>query len=214
MACLNLPSHVKYFLRCLDTLPMQYVSLDTNRMTIVFFCVAGLDLLCALDKLDTRRIISWIYAQQASISAYFPSVLLHSARPTSLSNVSKVLPTSSGEAGGFRGGPFLGGEFAGRASSSVYDTGHIAMTYTAIALLIILGDNLSSIDRGAVLSLVKSLQASPCERPPKVRQLIPFSSLWDASCLGAVGGVREYHGWRERHAVCILCHRDMQHARR
>jgi len=39
-----------------------------------------------------------------------------------------------------------------------YDTSHIAMTYTALACLLILGDDLSRVNRPAVLAGVKKLQ--------------------------------------------------------
>jgi len=134
-AGLNLSSHANYFLKCLQTLPHQYTSLDTNRLTVAYFCVAGLDVLGRLDALDAPRIIRWVYAQQ-------------------------VLPTAAGAPGGFRGGPFLGGEFCGRPANSSFDSGHIAMTYTALALLAMLGDDLSAVDRTAALALVSSLQDS------------------------------------------------------
>jgi geranylgeranyl transferase type-1 subunit beta len=62
--CFNVGLHVKYFLKCLDVLPQPYTSLDTNRLTVVYFCVAGLDVLGAMDKVDAQRIIRWVYAQQ------------------------------------------------------------------------------------------------------------------------------------------------------
>ena len=39
-----------------------------------------------------------------------------------------------------------------------YDCSHIAMTYTALACLLILGDDLSRVNKAAVLSGVKQLQ--------------------------------------------------------
>ena len=38
------------------------------------------------------------------------------------------------------------------------DSGHIAMTYTAIASLLILGDDLSRVNKTAVLTALRSLQ--------------------------------------------------------
>ena len=49
---------------------------------------------------------------------------------------------------------------AGSPSTSEYDEGHIAMTYTALAVLIILGDDLSRVDKPRVLDFVRSLQGS------------------------------------------------------
>eukprot|EP00966_Prymnesium_polylepis_P283383 6547602-Prymnesium_polylepis.1 len=64
MSSLNLALHVKYFCKLLDVLPGPYSSLDTNRITVAYFCVAGLDVLGAIDKVDAKRIIRWVYAQQ------------------------------------------------------------------------------------------------------------------------------------------------------
>ena len=65
MACVNPALHVRYFLKCLEILPAPYTSLDTNRLTVAYFCVAGLDVLGALHKVDREQMIRWIYAQQA-----------------------------------------------------------------------------------------------------------------------------------------------------
>ena len=63
-AAIDIPRHVRYFLYCLRTLPTPYTSLDTNRLTVAYFCVSGLDLLGALDKVDAPALIRWIYSQQ------------------------------------------------------------------------------------------------------------------------------------------------------
>ena len=52
---------------------------------------------------------------------------------------------------------------AGSPSTSEYDEGHIAMTYTALAVLIILGDDLSRVDKPRVLDFVRScVPVLPC----------------------------------------------------
>ena len=139
MSAIDLKRHVKYFLHCLHgELPTPYTSLDTNRLTVAYFCVSGLDLLGALDKVDKPALVAWIYSQQLRKPEGAPSDWL----------------------GGFRGAHLFGGPFepTGRPASSLYDTGHIAMTYTAIALLHMVGDDLSGIDRAATLRHVRSLQ--------------------------------------------------------
>lgn len=60
----DLKSHVKYFMKCLDVLPAPYSSLDTNRLTVAYFCVSGLDMLGAVDKVEKHRVIEWIYSMQ------------------------------------------------------------------------------------------------------------------------------------------------------
>ena len=81
----RLKKHTKFFKRCLDILPSYCQSLDTSRwargsqsltaassflfcsrMTLLFFCLSGLDVLDAVDFQTERKseIIDWIYAQQ------------------------------------------------------------------------------------------------------------------------------------------------------
>jgi geranylgeranyl transferase type-1 subunit beta len=141
---LDLPSHVRYFFHCLHQLPQPYTSLDTNRLTVAYFCVSALDLLGALDRIADERsaLIRWVYSQQLR-------------RP-------EAEQSSECWVGGFRGAHIFGMPFdaAGVTTSSPFDTGHIAMTYTALAVLLILGDDLSGVDRAATLRHVRSLQQS------------------------------------------------------
>ena len=98
---IDVAAHAKYFLRCLELLPAPYASLDTNRLTVAYFCVSGLDVLGSVARVDATRVIEWIYSLQ-------------------------VLPSSGGAEGaapgrsaGFRGGSFMGGPFsAGGGPSS------------------------------------------------------------------------------------------------
>lgn len=57
------------------------------------------------------------------------------------------------ESGGFRGSTATK-----TAESSIYDTAHLPATYFAIALLLILGDDLSRLDRTVILKSLKILQ--------------------------------------------------------
>jgi len=130
--------HAKFFLRSLHIVPGSFASFDTQRVTIAFFALSGLDLLDRLDLIDGQRdeIIAWLY----------------SAMISSGSEDSDELSRC-----GFRGSTAL------KLSSSpysthLYDSGHIAMTYTALASLVILGDKLEKVDRRSILEGVKALQ--------------------------------------------------------
>ena len=139
MARLHHAAHAKYFLKLLETLPEPYSSLDTNRLTVAYFCISGLDILGALDQVNATAVINWVYAQQLRAPPDAPADWT----------------------GGFRGAGYLGCPFAGAAGaapSSAFDTGHLAMTYTALAILTILGDDLSRVDRAATLRHVRGLQ--------------------------------------------------------
>ncbi|CAB4069075.1 PGTB1 [Lepeophtheirus salmonis] len=94
--------HVKFLRRILETPnPSSSSSMDSSRMTIVFFCVAGLDLL-GEKKLDEMN--EWIWSCLSSK--------------------------------GFNGNP-------GRTQGP----GHIAMTYSALNILLILQDSLKQLDK-------------------------------------------------------------------
>ncbi|KAL9182391.1 hypothetical protein ACHAXT_013043 [Thalassiosira profunda] len=149
--------HVRYFSTCLQNLPKQYSSADTNRLTLVHFCVQALDLLgCLPDAnvcgtvgeevhINREGIIEWIYGLQ-------------------------TLPTLDGDGcagGGFKGGTYLGPllnasdvdeEDGQREERHPYDHSHLAMTYVALCTLAALGDDLSRVNRTAILQTLQSLQ--------------------------------------------------------
>src|SRR5262245_11452053 len=103
--------HIRYFLRCLKTvLPTEYMSNDSNRMTLAFFTIAGLDLLGILDTNTTpaerKGYIDWIYHCQV------PS-------------------------GGFRG--FTGTDFGAEKrtfDNECWDPANLPATYFALATLL------------------------------------------------------------------------------
>ncbi|XP_060565878.1 geranylgeranyl transferase type-1 subunit beta-like, partial [Ruditapes philippinarum] len=133
--------HIKFFQRCLQVLPGRYSSLDTSRMTIAFFAISGLDMLNALDVLEKEKndIIDWIYSLQ---------VLPNNDE----SNINHC---------GFRGCSSMGNPYDSKKNKEKgipYDGAHIAMTYTALASLLILGDDLSKVNREVILLALRNLQ--------------------------------------------------------
>ena len=142
------PRHVAYFAAMLRQMPSAYGKLDTNRLTMLHFCVHALDLLgvweCAQTqqafKLNKESIIEWIYALQ-----------------TTTEDVVDNEPTRVG----FMGGTFLGGSFDRTTTTGpalLHSHGHIAMTYTALCTLRTLGDDWSRVDREGILLALKALQ--------------------------------------------------------
>ena len=140
----NRSMHVAYFRQCLkDGFPHYYTSMDTQRITAVYFALSGLDILGALDSIDSDRMRDAVYAWQ------LPS----------------LSEAHSGFVGtncfGQRPGGCLcicGGEDSGSGSPCVM-TGHLAMTYASLASLVILGDReLSKVDRPALVAQVRALQ--------------------------------------------------------
>ncbi|XP_076465459.1 geranylgeranyl transferase type-1 subunit beta-like [Babylonia areolata] len=132
--------HIKYLKRILQVIPGQYASLDNHRMTLAYFALSGLDLLGALEEVDKDKaaIIEWIYSLQ----------VLPNESETNLSQC------------GFRGSSALGHSFHGKCADKAipYDSGHVTMTYTALACLLILGDDLSRVNRSSVVTGLRSLQ--------------------------------------------------------
>ncbi|XP_056148047.1 geranylgeranyl transferase type-1 subunit beta [Lampris incognitus] len=130
--------HIRFFQRSLQVLPERYSSLETTRLTIVFFALSGLDVLDALDVIDKNNMIEWIYSLQVL--------------PTEdQSNLSRC---------GFRGSSHIGLPYMSKGPGipHPYDSGHIAMTYTGLASLLILGDDLSRVHKRALLAGLKALQ--------------------------------------------------------
>ncbi|XP_071485218.1 geranylgeranyl transferase type-1 subunit beta-like [Diadema antillarum] len=136
--------HVKFFQRCLQVLPCSYSSLDTSRLTVAFFALSGLDILGSLDIVEAEKqeIINWIYSLQ---------VLPDTAN--SEESLSRC---------GFRGSSTIGIKYnPSQDETSVfhpYDLGHVAMTYTGLASLIILGDDLSRVNIPAITAGLRALQ--------------------------------------------------------
>lgn len=131
--------HIQYFKRCLEVLPSPYSSLDTSRITVAFFALSGLDILNSLDLVEKNKndIIEWIYSNQKL--------------PSESSNSSTLRC-------GFRGSSTTACDRVLSQDICEYDCSHIAMTYTALASLLILGDDLSRVNRPAVIAALKALQ--------------------------------------------------------
>ena len=101
--------HEKFLMRFLDILPGdRFASLETSRMTVLFFAISGLDVLGSLEQSLSedrkREIVDWIYSLQVE--------------------------------SGFLGSTFLK---IPKLEDKLCDSVHIAMTYTALATLVILG---------------------------------------------------------------------------
>jgi len=124
----HLERHAAYFRKHLQNLPTPYKTMDTNRLTLLYFCVSGLDLLDLLGEVDTAAIIRYIYSLQSA---------LH-------------------DNGGFYGYPpvHIDSEEQDRCNNQP----HIANTYVALAMLIILGDDLHRVNRRAIAASLQKWQ--------------------------------------------------------
>jgi len=156
--------------------------MDSQRVTVIFFAIAGLDILNALDKINKQEVIEWLYAQQLTheikeegmkISSLFfilsPPNSNESTNMKAFQNFPKIILffVLGEDRAGFRGASFFGfpyvscddGDYAEKIiSNNKYDHSHIANTFTALCTLKILGDDLSRVDSDALIRSLKSLQ--------------------------------------------------------
>lgn len=130
----------------------SFSSLNMNRVTLAFFAVCGLDVLNSLDLLSEKRrreICDWIYRFQI------------------VSNVDDDDNNTDGSSGdvskscsGFQGSSTLNilNSDPKTCGSEKYKWGHLAMTYTGISMLITLGDDLTRLNRKAIVEGVAAVQ--------------------------------------------------------
>jgi len=142
---LTISRHAKFFKRTLQVLPGSQAIYDTQRITIAYFALSGLDLLDRLDMVQDERqqIIDWLY--HAMIA------------PSSTTSSSATINDDLLRKCGFRGSAALKLSTTSEPSHA-YDHGHVAMTYTAVASLVLLGDDLARLDRRAIVAGVAALQ--------------------------------------------------------
>jgi len=136
--------HLRYFKQMITSPPAQYAAMDVQRMTLLFFSVFAVDLLCDLRhyyaatpalQRERQHIIEWVYAQQLVPHARTGNVY-----------------------GGFRGGSFLGVPFSSSSSACKWDRVNMASTHNALCILIGLEDDLSRLHRGGILQTLRALQ--------------------------------------------------------
>lgn len=110
------------------TLPAPYKSMDTNRLTLLYFCISGLDLLDMLGEVDTQSIVEYIYSLQAPLLDH----------------------------GGFYGYPPV--QFERKEQDTCNNQPHIANTYVALIMLLILGDDLQRVQREGIAASLRKWQ--------------------------------------------------------
>lgn len=127
--------HAKFLKMTLNVLPSSSGGYDMQRMTILYFAVSGLDVLNRLDMIEHMKedIINWVYSNLINCD---------------IDDKSRC---------GFRGASTLKLE-SGERATHVHDYHHIAMTYTALCVLVIMGDDLSRINRENISKGIRSLQ--------------------------------------------------------
>ncbi|KAI9907384.1 hypothetical protein PsorP6_004785 [Peronosclerospora sorghi] len=133
--------HTRYFLSNLQVLPTPYSSQDSQRIVLAFFCIHGLALLGELKRVNREQTIEWVYNLQVPPDCHDASL-------------------NGGECG-FRGGTFMGNVFGCppcHYESKLYDSSNIASTFAALCILRTLGDDLSRVNKAAIVNSLKHLQ--------------------------------------------------------
>lgn len=129
--------HVAFFDVMSTELPGDYASQEVNHLTLAYFAVAGLSILRELDRVNRDEISKWVLSF-------------------------KVHPGADGDVDN---GQFFG--FCGSRSTQFplannknpcHNVSHLASTYSALAILKIVGYDLTSIDSKALLSSMRKLQ--------------------------------------------------------
>ncbi|CAK5280367.1 unnamed protein product [Mycena citricolor] len=122
-------AHLMHVKRALAQLPGQQVSLDSSRMSIIFYCIGTMDLLGVLHQetteMDRASWRSWVWEQY----------------------------TGGSFGAGFRPGPFMSTN-----SPTPLLAPHIIMTYTALLCLALLRDDFTRLSRSGLAHFVKSCQ--------------------------------------------------------
>ncbi|XP_053972599.1 geranylgeranyl transferase type-1 subunit beta [Hylaeus anthracinus] len=120
--------HAKYLIKFLHTLPSDLAEYDSSRLLIAFFAISGLDLLNCLHNLSEQTKLQAI--------EWIYRLQVTGAGPRSGFQPSTTIPKDAPE----------------------YQCGHLAITYIGLATLLILDDDLSRIDKKAIIEGVRACQ--------------------------------------------------------
>uniref|UniRef100_A0A803N069 Prenyltransferase alpha-alpha toroid domain-containing protein n=1 Tax=Chenopodium quinoa TaxID=63459 RepID=A0A803N069_CHEQI len=131
--------HVRFLDMMYELLPSDYESQEINHLTLAYFTLSSLDILGALDRVDKEAIVAWVLSFQA-----------HKKDQDDL---------RSGQFYGFLGS--RSSQFPADAlKNSNCNSSHLASTYSALAILKILGYDFSLFDSESILRSMRNLQQS------------------------------------------------------
>lgn len=120
--------HAKYFQRLLQIMPSGFAEFDSLRLLMAFFAISGLDILNCLNELS----------EETKLNA--------------IDWIYTLQVSGAGSRSGFQGSSTIPKE------APKYQCGHLAMTYTGLATLLILGDDLSRVDKKSIIEGMKACQ--------------------------------------------------------
>eukprot|EP01126_Amoeba_proteus_P065531 TRINITY_DN9335_c0_g2_i1.p1 TRINITY_DN9335_c0_g2~~TRINITY_DN9335_c0_g2_i1.p1 ORF type:complete len:365 (-),score=67.55 TRINITY_DN9335_c0_g2_i1:80-1174(-) len=130
--------HKNFLHYCLTLLPHPYQSQDSNRITLAFFVIGALDLIDCTEKINKTEIIDWVYSLQI-----LPS---------------RINPSNNVQNCGWRGSPFFVQPPIDELGPHPLDKSHVAMTYVALGLLLMMGDDLSRVEKASIAASLKFIQ--------------------------------------------------------
>ena len=124
--------HAKLFRWLIQIMPTEFAEYESSRLTLAFFLISGLDLLNALDDLSAKE------------------------KMQAIDWIYRLHVKEGGSRDGFQASSMV------PESVPKYRRGHLAMTYTGLATLLVLGDDFSRITpyRKALAQGVKACQCS------------------------------------------------------
>lgn len=157
----NRDVHVSYFKTCLETLPEPYTSAETNACSLLYFSVVGLDILGELESLNRDKIIKYVYSLQLTngnvsninsdscrgcgfLGSHY---LAHQRSPSDQESMAAVLGDET-----FCREIQMHTSTKQTDNSSRFLSGHIAMCYTSLVLLVTLGDNMKRVDKYGIIT--------------------------------------------------------------
>lgn len=120
--------HAKYFQRLLRVMPSGYAEYDSVRLLTAFFAISGLDILNSLSELS----------EEIKLNA--------------INWIYSLQVCGAGSRSGFQASTTIPKE------APKYQYGHLTMTYTGLATLLILGDDLNRVDRKSIIEGVNACQ--------------------------------------------------------
>ncbi|KAL5569108.1 hypothetical protein UlMin_025683 [Ulmus minor] len=129
--------HVRYLQMMYECIPQEYQSQEINRLTLAYFVISSLDLLASLQCVDKDKVADWVLSFQAH-------------------------PKDKDE---MKNGHFYG--FHGSRTSQfppddngklVHNASHLASTYSALAILKIVGYDFSNFDFETISISMRNLQ--------------------------------------------------------
>ena len=170
------PRTIGYFLHHLNQLPEEYLGAETNRLTLCYFCVSALDILDALDQLKNKQgIIDWIYNLQVcppendkdlywQHAGFIGGTFLGGTylfgenvinENGNINDDGDTYRISTDTAAALKKN--VRTSYQTTTTSGEYIHGHLAMTYTAIVSLLILGDDLSRLKKEPIVRALSRL---------------------------------------------------------